>query len=61
MEQLKPWYLSNTIWGIIIAFIGFIAKQFFSIYVPDFSSELIQIIGLCMALIGRLRATSIIS
>jgi len=61
MEQLKPWYLSKTIWGILIAFIGFIGRQFFSIDLPNFSSELIQIIGLCIALIGRLKATDIIS
>lgn len=61
MEQIKPWYLSKTIWGILIAFIGFIGKQFFSVNIPDFSSELIEIIGLCMALVGRLKATAIIS
>ena len=56
--ETKEWYLSKTIWGIIIAFVAFIAKQFFGTEVPDISTEIIEIIGLAIALIGRFTATS---
>ena len=60
MEKVKPWYLSNTIWGVIIAFIGFIAKTFFNASIPDISSEIVQMIGLCIAVIGRFQAEKFI-
>jgi hypothetical protein len=28
MEKTKPWYLSKTIWGIIVAAIGFAFSKF---------------------------------
>ena len=58
MEQTKPWYLSKTVWGILIAFAGFIANQFFGSVIPDVSSEIVEIIGMAIALIGRFKASS---
>ena len=58
MEQTKPWYLSKTVWGILIAFVGFIANQFFGSVIPDVSSEIVEIIGMAIALIGRFKASS---
>ena len=60
MEQVKPWYLSKTIWGVIIAFIGFVSKSFFNTSIPDISSELVQVIGLVIAVIGRIQAEKFI-
>lgn len=60
MTNIKPWYLSKTIWGVIITFVGFIANQFFKTSIPDMSAEIVEIIGLCVALIGRLKAETII-
>lgn len=60
MEQVKPWYLSKTIWGVIITLIGFITKKYFNVYIPDVSSEIIQIIGLVIAVFGRVKAEKFI-
>lgn len=56
MEYVKPWYLSKTIWGIIIAALGLISKSFFNTIIPDVSSEIVELIGLSLALIGRIKA-----
>lgn len=60
MEQVKPWYLSKTIWGVIITLVGFIAKTFFNTSIPDISSEIVQVIGLVIATIGRFQAEKFI-
>lgn len=60
MEQVKPWYLSKTIWGVIITLVGFITKTFFNYYIPDISSELVQVIGMGIAIIGRIKAEKFI-
>lgn len=56
MEQSKSWFLSKTIWGIIIAFVGFIANQFFKVQIPDISSDIAIVLGLAFALYGRIKA-----
>lgn len=61
MENVKPWYLSKTIWGIIIAAAGLISKTFFNALIPDVSSEIVEIIGLGLALYGRLKAENLIA
>lgn len=61
MEQVKPWYLSKTIWGVIITLIGFFTKKYFNVYIPDISSEIIQIIGLSIAVFGRVKAEKFIA
>jgi hypothetical protein len=61
MENVKPWYLSKTIWGVIIAAAGLISKSFFSFYIPDVSSNIVEIIGLVLALIGRVKAENFIA
>jgi hypothetical protein len=58
MENSKPWYLSKTIWGVIITGVGLILKN---TVIPDVSSDIIQIIGLIMALIGRVKAKNLIA
>jgi hypothetical protein len=60
MEQTKPWYLSKTIWGVIIAFAGFVANQFFKVQIPDVASDVATILGLVVALYGRIKAESVI-
>ena len=61
MENVKPWYLSKTIWGIIIAAAGLISKTFFNAVIPDISSEIVEVIGLVIALIGRIKAENVIA
>ncbi len=61
MKNIKPWYLSKTIWGIIIAGAGLISKTFFSTVIPDISSEIVEVIGLSIALIGRIKAENFIA
>jgi hypothetical protein len=57
MEQTtKPWYLSKTIWGVIITFAGMVSKNFFSFDIPDISYEIVEICGLVVAVIGRFQA-----
>lgn len=56
MDQSKKWYLSKTIWGVIISFVGFVAKESFGAFIPDMSAEIVEIIGLGLALYGRLKA-----
>lgn len=56
MEATKPWYLSKTIWGIIVAFAGFIANQFFKVQIPDISSDIAVVLGLVIAIYGRVKA-----
>ena len=60
METTKPWYLSKTIWGIIVAFAGFIANQFFKVQIPDLTSDIATIVGLVIALYGRIKAETVI-
>ena len=61
MENVKPWYLSKTIWGVIIAFLGLISKNIFNLYIPDVSSEIVEIIGLALAVYGRIKAEKFIA
>lgn len=56
MLETKVWYLSKTIWGVIISFLALIAKTFFNVYIPDFSAEIVEILGLVLALYGRIKA-----
>lgn len=56
MLETKGWYLSKTIWGVIISFLALIAKTFFNVYIPDFSGEIVEILGLALALYGRIKA-----
>jgi hypothetical protein len=56
METTKSWYLSKTIWGVIIAFVGFVANQFFKVEIPDISSDIAVVLGLVIALYGRVKA-----
>lgn len=56
MLETKGWYLSKTIWGVIISFLALIAKTFFNVYIPDFSAEIVEILGLVIALYGRIKA-----
>lgn len=46
---MKKWYLSKTIWGVIITIIGMVIKY----QIPDVSSEIVEIIGLGLAVYGR--------
>ena len=61
MENSKPWYLSKTVFGVLITFIGVLTKHFFGYAIPDISTDVVQIIGLCIALFGRLSAKQSIS
>lgn len=56
METTKSWYLSKTIWGVIVAFAGFVANQFFKVEIPDISSDIAVVLGLVIALYGRVKA-----
>jgi len=58
MQQTKPWYLSKTIWGVIITFLGIISKSVFNFDIPDISAEIVEILGLAIAVIGRFQATA---
>lgn len=49
---MKKWYLSKTLWGVIISMAGLISKH----SIPDISSEIVEIIGLVLAAYGRLVA-----
>lgn len=49
---MKKWYLSKTIWGVVITFVGMIAGK----ELPDVSSDIVQIIGLGLSLYGRFQA-----
>ena len=60
MKNIKPWYLSKTILGIIIAGVGLISKTFFNTFIPDVSSEIVEVVGLVIALIGRVKAENFI-
>jgi len=46
---MKKWYLSKTIWGVLIAFIGMAMHR----SIPDISTEIVEIIGLGLATYGR--------
>jgi len=61
MENSKPWYLSKTVFGVLITFIGVLTKHFFGYAIPDISTDVLEIIGLCIALFGRLSAKQSIS
>ena len=61
MDKSKKWYLSKTIWGLIIAFVAFVAKQGFGAVIPDLSAEIVEVIGLVLALYGRVKAETVIS
>jgi hypothetical protein len=61
MENSKPWYLSKTVFGVLITFIGVLTKHFFGYAIPDISTDVVEIIGLCIALFGRLTAKQSIS
>ena len=58
MKQTKPWYLSKTIWGVIITFAAFISKSVFNFDIPDISTDIVEILGLVIAAIGRFEATA---
>lgn len=49
---MKKWYLSKTIWGVIITFVGMVAGK----ELPDLSSDIIEIIGLGLSIYGRFKA-----
>lgn len=61
MENSKPWYLSKTVFGVLITFVGVLTKHFFGYSIPDISTDVVEIIGLCIALFGRLSAKQSIS
>lgn len=61
MENSKPWYLSKTVFGVLITFVGVLTKHFFGYAIPDISTDVVEIIGLCIALFGRLSAKQSIS
>jgi hypothetical protein len=66
MNQSKNWYESKTIWGVIIACIGWAASQYFGVpvgvestdpIVAETLSNIAQIVGLALAVFGRVTAT----
>lgn len=54
--EVKSWYLSKTVWGILITFAGMITKKFFNFYIPDVSTDIVEAIGLMITLYGRIKA-----
>lgn len=58
MEQTKPWYLSKTIWGVIITFVAFLSKSIFKFEIPDISANIVEIIGMVLAVVGRFQAST---
>jgi hypothetical protein len=60
MTGSKPWYMSKTLWGIIIAFIAAVAGAVGIQPVeqlPDWATGIISMIGLIVAYFGRVNAT----
>lgn len=51
---MKKWYLSKTIWGVIITLVGVVAKR----QIPDVSTEIVEVLGLGIATYGRFVADS---
>ena len=69
MNQSKNWYESKTIWGVIISLIGWIASEYVKIPVnvditdpngAETVSQVIQLVGLVIAVIGRVKSTTTI-
>lgn len=67
MNQSKIWYESKTIWGVIISIIGWCMSEYFKIPVnviatdPEVAqtvSQFVQLAGLVITVIGRVRATT---
>jgi hypothetical protein len=61
----KPWYLSKTIWGAVLAVLGLaLPKVATAIGGPDTISEIagaaVTVIGSILAIIGRYRAVTTI-
>jgi hypothetical protein len=65
MNNSKNWYESKTIWGVIISLIGWAASEYFKIPVnvtvtdPSAAqtvSQFIQLVGLVIAVFGRIKA-----
>jgi hypothetical protein len=68
MEQ-KPWYLSKTIWGIVVMGLGVVAPKLVASYgSPDVLTNQIvtavsgvaDLIGFVLAIYGRFKATKTI-
>lgn len=69
MNQSKNWYESKTIWGVIISLIGYIASEYFKVPVDvtttdpvagETVAQIIQLSGLVIAVIGRVKSTTTI-
>ena len=69
MNQSKNWYESKTIWGVIICLIGWIGANVFDVPVSVGTSdpsaglivsEITQLLGLALAIFGRVKAISTI-
>lgn len=69
MNQSKNWYESKTIWGVIITLIGWVASEYFKVPVnvetidpsaAETVAQVIQLVGLVVAVIGRIKADSTI-
>lgn len=56
LMETKSWYLSKTVWGVLITFTGMITKKYFNFYIPDVSTDIVEGIGLIVALYGRIKA-----
>ena len=67
MNTFKPWYLSRTIWGSIVALVAAAASAFGmeiddatqSAFV-DVALQLVAVGGSLVAVVGRVSATSMI-
>lgn len=69
MNQSKNWYESKTIWGVIITLIGWVASEYLKVPVnvetidpsaAETVAQVIQLVGLVVAVIGRIKADSTI-
>jgi len=65
----KPWYASKTIWGVALAGIGLIAAHWGVLIAPDdatlngvieIACKVAEVVGLVLALYGRIKAQSAI-
>ena len=61
---LKPWYLSKTVWGSLVAILAALAGLFDIEFHPDDQRRAVDMLvqgigaaGALLALLGRLRAT----
>ncbi len=58
MDDCKNFLTSKTIWGLIITVAGMLLKKYgFDINVPDLTAEVVEAVGIVIAIYGRIKAS----